>query len=244
MKNSDLHPLLSASKNPVFFAYLQVRIEQAIQFWTRRVQNALGDQATNLRWLNYYTRLATFDFPALHWMQRDSVCLVCPLSEETPWMDFWTPSLQTLHMNIQNLVQAKAKYWVFQRSAMNYPQVSQTEIATNLMTAIYIFLSEEMWSTFGPTLAGPSQNQEDFLLIFSALENPPEYFDAHPVNGVVRLQPMLGFSKRKQFALIDRVLELLNHETFNEWVEAQTSQLAGFLEGFYRIFYRFNFAPS
>jgi hypothetical protein len=243
LNNSDLLPLAAARENPVFFAYLQDRIEQAVQFWSRRLENSRADQGTDLRSLNYYRRLQAFDFLPLHWMQRDSVCLVCPLNEDA-WMDFWTPSLQTLHTNIQELAQAKAKYSVIQRSAMNYPQLSQAEIATNLMSAIYIFLAEEMWTTFGPTLAGPADNQEDFLVIFSALENPPEYFDAHPVNGVFRLQAMAGFPKRKQFALIDRALELFNQETFNKWVEAQIPQLAGFLEGFYRIFYRFNFLPE
>jgi hypothetical protein len=245
LKNSDLHPLATARENPVFFAYLQQRIAQAVQFWTRRVHSFLGDP-TNLRWLDYYTRLATFDFSALRWYQRDSVCLVYPLTseEDAPYLDFWTPSLQNLHTNIQDLAQAKAKYSVFQRRAMKYPPLSQTEIASELMAAIYIFLAEQMWITFGPTLAGPSEKQEDFLVIFSALQNPPEYFDAHPVNGVFRLQLMMGFSKRKQFALIDRALELFNQDTFNQWVEAQTAQVAGFLEGFYRIFYRFNFVPD
>jgi hypothetical protein len=245
LNNSDLRPLASARENPLFFAYLQQRFDYAVEFWTRQVHGALGDP-TNLRWLDYYTRLATFDFSALRWYQRDSVCLVYPLTseEDAPYLDFWTPSLQNLHTNIQDLAQAKAKYSVFQRRALKYPPLSQAEIATNLMAAIYIFLAEQMWTTFGPTLTGPSDNQEDYLVIFSALENPPEYFDAHPVYGVFRLQLMMGFSKRKQFALMDRAIELFNQDSFNQWVEAQISQLEGFLEGFYRIFYRFNFLPE
>lgn len=242
MNHNDLLPLASARENPVFFTYLQQRIDQAVQFWTRRVHSSLADP-TNLRWLDCCTRLATFDFSALRWYQRDSVCLAYPLTadENAPYLDFWTPSLQNLHTSIQDSAQAKAKYSVFQRRAMKYPPLCQVEIATNLMAAIYIFLAEQMWTTFGPTLSGPSDNQEDFLVIFSALENPPEYFDTHPVNGVFRLQLRMGFSKRKQFALMDRALELFNQDTFNKWVDAQISQLLGFLEGFYQVFYRFNF---
>jgi hypothetical protein len=245
LNNSDLRPLASARENPLFFAYLQLRFEHAVEFWTRQVHHALGDP-TNLRWLDYYTRLSTFDFSALRWYQRNSVCLVYPLTEDedAPYLDFWTPSLQNLHTNIQDLAQAKAARAIIQRRALNYPQLNQAEIANNLMAAIYVFLSEEMWTTFGPILTGPSEREENFQVIFSALENPPEYFDAHPVNGIFRLQLMVGFSKRKQFALIDRALELFNQETFNQWVEAQIAQVAGFLEGFYRIFYRFNFVPG